>query len=154
MACVRYFQRRVRSKDLKLAAYFTLHREICEQVLITSNKPPQQILLALQAELAIPEHGSFHARLQVLDRLSVSFCPSEELYQEALNILLGMHQKLQYQSHLNSSVDITDGSDSSHPEAIMKMLVQYDGIEVTKLSLRCEKAFFVLQKGVQQAGTA
>lgn len=130
MACVRYFQRRVRSKDLKLAAYFTLHREICEQVLITSNKPPQQILLALQAELAIPEHGSFHARLQVLDRLSVSFCPSEELYQEALNILLGMHQKLQYQSHLNSSVDITDGSDSSHPEAIMKMLVQYDGIEI------------------------
>ncbi|KAK8777116.1 hypothetical protein V5799_029539 [Amblyomma americanum] len=43
---------------------------------------------------------------------------------------LGMHQKLQYQSHLNSSVDITDGSDSSHPEAIMKMLVQYDGIEI------------------------
>ncbi|XP_070385047.1 short transient receptor potential channel 4-associated protein-like isoform X4 [Dermacentor albipictus] len=130
MSCFRYMQRRARSKGLNAAPYFTLQREICEQNMVIASKPPEQLLVILQPELVTTELGPLYLRLQTLDRLSVAFCPDEQLCQEALRILLALQQKLQYQSHLSSSMDIVDGSDSSRPAAIMKLLVQLNGIEI------------------------
>ncbi|XP_075556184.1 short transient receptor potential channel 4-associated protein-like isoform X2 [Dermacentor variabilis] len=130
MSCFRYMQRRARAKGLNAAPYFTLQREICEQNMVIASKPPEQLLVILQPELVTTELGPLYLRLQTLDRLSVAFCPDEQLCQEALRILLALQQKLQYQSHLSSSMDIVDGSDSSRPAAIMKLLVQLNGIEI------------------------
>ncbi|KAL1439952.1 hypothetical protein MTO96_009778 [Rhipicephalus appendiculatus] len=130
MSCFRYMQRRARSKGLNAAPYFTLQREICEQSMVITSKPPEQLLGILQPELVTTEHGPLYLRLQTLDRLSVAFFPDDQLCEEALHILLALQQKLQYQSHLSTSMDIVDGSDSSRPAAIMKLLVQLNGIEI------------------------
>ncbi|KAH6946406.1 hypothetical protein HPB50_013240 [Hyalomma asiaticum] len=95
----------------------------------TLKIPPEQLLGILQPELVTTEYGPLYLRLQTLDRLSVTYSPDEQLYQESLHILLALQQKLQYQSHLSTSIDIVDGSDSSRPAAIMKLLVQLNGIE-------------------------
>ncbi|XP_037557877.1 short transient receptor potential channel 4-associated protein-like isoform X2 [Dermacentor silvarum] len=130
MSCLRYMQRRARARGFNAAPYFTLQREICEQNMVIASKPPEQMLVIIQPELVTSELGPLYLRLQTLDRLSVAFCPDEQLYQEALRILLALQQKLQYQSHLGSSLDIVDGSDQSRPAAVMKLLVQLNGIEI------------------------
>ncbi|KAH7983185.1 hypothetical protein HPB52_009934 [Rhipicephalus sanguineus] len=88
MSCFRYMQRRARAKGLNAAPYFTLQREICEQSMVITSKPPEQLLGILQPELVTTEHGPLYLRLQTLDRLSVAFFPDDQLCEEALHILL------------------------------------------------------------------
>ncbi|XP_037284537.2 short transient receptor potential channel 4-associated protein isoform X2 [Rhipicephalus microplus] len=130
MSCYRYMQSRARSKGLSAASYFTLQREICEQSMVISSKPPEQLIGILQPELVMTEYGPLYQRLQTLDHLSVAYYPDDQLYEESLHILLALQQKLQYHAHLSTSMDIVDGSYSSRPAAITRLLVELNGIEI------------------------
>ncbi|KAH8009131.1 hypothetical protein HPB51_010921 [Rhipicephalus microplus] len=130
MSCYRYIRTRALSKGYSSASYFTLQREICEQSMVITSMPPEQLIGILQPELVMTEYGPLYQQLQTLDHLSVAYYPDDQLYEESLHILLALQQKLQYHAHLSTSMDIVDGSYSSRPAAITRLLVELNGIEI------------------------